>query len=76
MTKSKVDGELNIEKGIPVPMHHQSKKGKLASLIKTGESVLFASRDSANVFRLGCMYRGYRMISRKVDGGFRVWRIK
>ncbi len=76
--KKNGNGELKIEKGIPIPARKGgNSKGYAAALRKldVGDSVVLpvtittASNTAAHLFGSG------KYTARKVDGGTRVWRI-
>jgi len=69
--------DLSIEKNIPIPA--RKGWGKFHDTIHSmeiGDSVLLTEqRDVANFMSVGKRV-GLKMSSRKVDGGWRVWRIQ
>jgi hypothetical protein len=75
--KAKANGELKIEKGIPIPEGGTSSKGYTAALRKmeVGDSAVFPMNTSAacalarNALGKGCV------TVRKTENGCRVWRI-
>ena len=70
--------DISIEKGVPMP-ERSSGWGKFGNTIRemeVGDSVLVTvQRDVANLMSSGKRI-GLGMSSRKVEGGWRVWRIK
>jgi len=72
--------DISIEKGIPMPRpNHRGGYGKFGNIVRemeVGDSVLVTKqRDVANLMSSGKRI-GLGMSSRKVEGGWRVWRIK
>lgn len=69
---------ISIDKGIPMP-EQRSGWGKFGNTIRemeVGDSVLVTEqRDVANLMSSGKRI-GLGMSSRKVENGWRVWRIK
>jgi hypothetical protein len=65
---------MNIESGIPIPPQHHSKIGPAVRAMKVGESIHFTShRDSEHARVVG--YRvGFKMSTRKLKDGWRIWR--
>jgi len=70
--------DISIEKGFPIP-ELRSGWGKFGSIIRemeVGDSVLVTKQgDVCNLQQQGRRL-GLVMLSRKVDGGWRVWRIE
>ena len=69
------DGELKIEKGIPIPVGTR-KVIRDYSNFKVGDSVFFKTLLEAEAFRLNARYHGFHVARRAVEGGQRVWRTK
>ena len=71
--------ELKIESDIPIPAKNLGKKGFSAVLrkLKTGQSVVFPGPISTahNTIRYLGGNRTTHVV-RKVEGGYRIWRIK
>ena len=67
-----------IEKGIPLP---KAKNGRPTSTpyideMEVDDSVFVKDRVTANRLRANMSNRGWLPAIRKIDGGFRVWRIE
>lgn len=70
--------ELSIQKGIPLPPKSSGwgKFGNTIRLMEIGDSVFVDDkRDVANLMSSGKRI-GLGMASRKVDNGWRIWRVK
>ncbi len=66
-----------IEKGIPIPpkKYHGGPKRGPGHAMEIGDSILFATRKEANNVAVALGRAGKKGSQRKVDGGWRVWRI-
>ncbi len=65
--------EFKIEKGVPMP----TKAGKwtrLVSAMDIGDSVTVPTGSMATCISQAARAKGYKVISRQVEGGIRVWR--
>jgi hypothetical protein len=70
--------DLSIDKGIPMP-EERSGWGKFGNTIRemeVGDSVLVTEQRDVPNLQASAKRIGLRMTSRKVEGGWRVWRIK
>lgn len=69
--------EPEIETGVPVPPRSgpRTVMGKLAAKMKNGESLLCQSEQELEVVRTAIRRLGGKYQQRKMDGGWRVWRI-
>ncbi len=70
--------ELSIEKGVPMP-ETRSGWGKFGNTIRemeVGDSVVVKKQVDVCNLQATSRRLDRRMASRKVDGGWRVWRIK
>ncbi len=66
--------DIQIDKGIPVPARaHPSSR--LAALMRSGDSALVSNLKDANRLRAAIQREGAKVSYRKVDGGYRVWRL-
>ena len=72
---------MKIEKGIPIPK--QKRNGKwinVVSLMEVGDSILINSKDTQSnecrCVRQAAKYLGFKMLSRTVCEGVRVWRVQ
>ena len=79
--KTKANGELKIEKGIPLPA--KSLGGgrgfqKILKEMKAGDSVVLPTSGYANAWSAAAnaLGSGNFMVRREADKGFRVWRMK
>jgi hypothetical protein len=73
--------ELKIEKD--VPFSHELPRGKHAQTYKQmedGDSILFEKHSGAtsfcNALRARACADGHHIFTRKVEGGWRVWKVK
>lgn len=70
---------LIIEKGIPVPIakayEPRTKLGRLVVAMEPGDSILFDTQDEMFSARHVMKVMKWRYKSRKVIGGWRIWRI-
>jgi hypothetical protein len=69
---------LEIETNVPIPSiaSARSVAGKLVERMLVGNSVLCGSEEEKEAVRACGNHRGYKMCTRKVDGGWRVWRVE
>ena len=68
---------MNIERGIPIPRPYKarSETARTIEAMGEGDSVLVdCEATGRNLVRMG-KGRKYSMAMRKVDGGWRVWRV-
>ena len=68
---------INIDKGVPIPIAHKKNREYPFDYMDIGDSFFMNNRSSAfhalmNRHNVG----GKKFISRAVEGGFRVWRVK
>ena len=72
--------EIKIEKGIPIPAGQQGAPRKYPfDEMEIGDSFLVAEEKIRSVRALASLAKkknGMKVATRKVDGGFRVWRIE
>lgn len=66
---------VSIDKGIPMP-EGWSKFGNTIREMEVGDSVLLTDQRDVSNLQSSAKRIGLRMTSRKVEGGWRVWRIK
>ena len=76
--KSNVINGITIEKGIKIPPRRTGSTGKwvdVCNAMGVGDSVLVATHNHrlALATRINT-WPGYRAVSRKADGKFRVWK--
>jgi hypothetical protein len=74
------NGELKIEKNVPIPISTGRKgSGPIQTAmraLKKGDSVIIPGKSVGNVYSAARAYIGKgKYTVRAVDGGFRVWRI-
>ena len=70
--------DISIDKGIPMP-ERRSGWGKFGNTVRemeVGDSVLVTERGDVPNLQASARRIGLRMTSRKVEGGWRVWRVK
>lgn len=70
--------EMKVEEGVPIPRMQscrQSSFSRIANKMKEGDSVLCDSETDASKVRLALYGFGGRAVVRKVEGGWRVWRV-
>lgn len=70
---------ISIEKGVPIPAFKSAgwgKFGKTVHEMEVGDSVLVTGQNDVCNLQTQGRRLGLRMSSRKVEGGWRVWRIK
>lgn len=65
---------MKIDKDVYMP--HQGKNQKIAAKMEIGDSVLFQNRSKSTNFLTAIKQIGFRGVSRKVNGGYRTWRIQ
>jgi NADH/NAD ratio-sensing transcriptional regulator Rex len=68
---------MNIESGIPIPSISVAKSelGRKVRAMEVGQSVLCDSEEESQRVRDAMRSAGFKCSRRKVDGGFRVWRV-
>lgn len=69
---------MEIEKGIPVPPSMSGGNSEFARLIRAmepGDSVLLTTVEKKEHARQVMRSKGRKYASRKVAGGWRVWRV-
>ena len=70
--------DISIDKGIPMP-ERRSGWGKFGNTIRemeVGDSVLVTNKNDICNLQMQGRRLGLVMSSRKVEGGWRVWRMK
>jgi hypothetical protein len=68
---------MTIEKGIPVPpIERGHRRWRFLLEMKDGESVFVDSNQARSAALMFAKRSGLRIVSRKVDGGYRLWRVK
>jgi hypothetical protein len=67
--------EVIVEKNVPVPPKKPSKWSGTEDM-EIGDSVLVPSHVDSISLQSYCRRKGVRCTSRKVEGGYRVWRIE
>lgn len=69
---------FKIERGIPLPPASKARKYSFDEM-EVGDSVFFEDvslrRKFYNAAKAMGKRHGYKFSSRKVDGGFRIWRV-
>lgn len=69
--------DLLIEKGVPIPKRAGwSKYSKAIREMEVGDSVFVTEQKEVCNLQSTSYRLGIRMSSRKVDGGWRLWRIE
>ena len=77
MIDNKKTYELVIEKNVPVPPKKKiNTRWSIAENMEIGDSVLVATQMDSLSLHNYCRRKGFRSTSRKVEGGYRVWRIE
>ena len=67
---------MQIEKGIPLARQLPRSEGaRLVSGMEPGDSMLTDSESTARNMTTMGRKRGWKMAQRKVEGGWRVWRL-
>lgn len=69
---------LTIEKNIPIPdPRNKIRTGwaAVAEKMEVGDSVLCYNEKDRGALYNALVYRRFKVASRKLDNGFRVWRI-
>jgi len=64
---------ITIEKGIPIPRTPGTGLSEALRKMEPGDSVLLNRPSAAGIWRLVKSVPG-KFVSRKVDGGIRIWR--
>lgn len=72
--KQEVKRKMKIEKDIPMPVRNKTRE--LASKMEVNDSVLFKTRSQGCYLIVNLKKLGFHGRCRKVDDGFRVWRVK
>ena len=69
---------MEIEKGIPLPKAYGSRSlyRKTAEKMNEGDSVLCDNEAAASGLRAYLGRMGFKSAQRKVDGGWRVWKLE
>lgn len=68
--------KYKIEKNIPVSTHGKSGRWSiLTSEMEIGDSILVETRKKATSICIALKRSGYKPVTRKVDGGVRVWKL-
>ena len=69
---------MQIDKNIPLAKVKNGRKTSTPYVdqMEVGDSVFVEDRVTANRIRANMSNRGWLPALRKIDGGFRVWRIK
>lgn len=77
MIENKKTYEVVIEKNVPVPPKKvKSSRWFGAENMEIGDSILVPSIGDSQCLYNYCKRYGVRCTSRKVEGGYRVWRIE
>lgn len=69
---------LTIEKNIPIPEPRTNGRtgwAAVAGKMEVGDSVLCNNEKDRGSLYNALVYRRFRVASRKLDNGYRVWRI-
>ncbi len=78
---NKVNSEIKIEKGIPLPMDGRGVHGRYAwDAMKVGDSFLFPTdlnnpQSAHNISKYAGLKRGWKFTARKTPEGYRCWRV-
>lgn len=67
---------MKIEENIPIPKNIHGEKIVLLKHMKIGDSIFVPTCMEANTIRNTLRRLKYKGLSRKVENGYRVWRIK
>ena len=70
---------MKIEKGISIPKAFRGRKGKwdkLADQLEVGDSIFFTTEREFNNARNMLANRGIKITTRRIEGGFRIWRVE
>lgn len=69
---------MKIERGIPVAKAYGSRSiyRKTAEQMQEGDSVLCDSESGAGGLRAYLLRMGFKAATRKVEGGWRVWKLE
>lgn len=66
-----------IEKNIPISAHGKSGRWSiLTSEMEIGDSILVETRKKATSICICLKRSGYKPVTRKVNGGIRVWKLE
>jgi len=68
----KSNGEIKIEKGVPIPTRRSNSRYPWREM-QIGDSFVVAS--SAQAVHSSASYAHIKITTRAVDGGIRVWRV-
>ena len=70
--------EFEIEKNIPIPNRRQKSSKYYLDIysLEIGDSIFCQTENMAKAIFLKLKRHGFNPTRRKVEGGFRVWRIK
>ena len=71
-------GKLKIEKGIPIPPRTNGVRGKTAtsliSEMEVGDSILVDTHNQRTTMIALAHRKGVKVVSRKMNDGYRIWR--
>lgn len=65
--------ELKIDKNVPMPGNSVGTGRSKYDAMQVGDSVLFESSPKAMNFRQWAGRRGFTIVGRTVENGFRMW---
>lgn len=69
-----------IEKNVPIPKHRGEGRGRILELLKTmevGDSVVVDVSESQKGNSVSYAQQfGIKCVTKKVEGGFRIWRVQ
>lgn len=67
-----------IEKGVPIPRPYRARTetSRLVGEMQPGDSLLVDTEDAGRNVKYMGKYRGFKMTMRKMEGGWRVWRVE
>jgi hypothetical protein len=72
---------MKIEKSVSIPDRNVHKtKYEWMGKMEVGDSVFLEGKNGSckenAAFKMFCSRRGWKRAARKVEGGFRIWRVK
>lgn len=67
---------MKIESGIPLPNLRDPRFLKIAKEMRGGDSVLCKTASDAESLKFAIRKTGHKASQRKMDGGWRVWRME
>jgi hypothetical protein len=67
---------MQIDKGVPIPAPIRRGLSEIARRMEPGDSVMCETEANADTVRRVLSKYGVKGAKRKIDGGWRVWRLK